>query len=236
MKITYALMGSNNDPTYLDFWPIVSKVWKIFFNITPVLGLITNEKEEIIYDEYGIIIKLNPIPNYSEGLLSQLVRFYLPKYLKGNCVISDIDMIPLSKKYFIDDLLKYNNNDFIIMSSHHPQTKDIKQYPMCYVAGNSEDFIQLFNLEDDWITFISKIPNMGWYTDQIHLHNIITNNKKIEFKFPKRQGGFYENRIDRVNWTYDVEKLKNGYYIDCHSLRPYKKNESEINKLINYIL
>ena len=49
MKINYVLMGSNNNPLYLDFWPIVSKVWKIFFNITPVLGLITNEKEEIIY-------------------------------------------------------------------------------------------------------------------------------------------------------------------------------------------
>jgi hypothetical protein len=33
----------------------------------------------------------------------------LPKYLHGNCIISDIDMIPLSKKYFIDDLKNFTD-------------------------------------------------------------------------------------------------------------------------------
>jgi hypothetical protein len=40
------------------------------------------------------------------------------------------------------------------------------------------------------------------------------------------------NRIDRINWEYDVDELKKGYYIDSHSLRPVSKYKLEIEKLI----
>jgi hypothetical protein len=235
MKIDYVLVGSNDNPLYLDFWPVISKVWKTIFNITPVLGYITKEKEEIIHDEYGIIIKFNNIEGYDDGLLSQLVRLYLPKYLNGNCIISDIDMIPLSKNYFINSLEEFSDSDFIVLSSHHPQTVNTNQYPMCYIAGNDTTFKKLFNLDDDWITFINKIPNFGWYTDQIHVFNVINQSNTINIKFPNRVGGFYENRIDRGNWRYDINLLKNGFYIDCHSLRPYNDYKNQINDLINLL-
>ena len=229
-------MGSDMNPLYLDFWPIVSKVWKDVFNITPVLGLIGDEESEIYNDGNGLVVKLKSIDGIDDGLLSQLVRLYLPKYLNGNCIITDIDMIPLSKKYFIDDLKNYSDDDFIIMSSHHSQTINIKQYPMCYVAGNDETFNKLFTLNDDWISFIKKIPLQGWFTDQLYLYDVINSNTKFNYKFPQRNGGFTNNRIDRAMWGYDVNKLKEGYYIDSHSLRPYSQYSEEINKLINYII
>ena len=228
-------MGSNNNPLYLDFWPIVSKVWKEVFNITPVLGLISDEETDIYDDGNGLVIKLKSIEGFDDGLLSQLVRLYLPKFLEGNCIISDIDMIPLSKKYFIDDLNDYSDNDFIIMSSHHPQTININQYPMCYVVGNDKIFKELFTLEDDWISFVKKIPHQGWFTDQLYLYDIINKNNNFNYKFTQRNGGFVYNRIDRINWRYDGNKIKEGYYIDCHSLRPYKQFTKEIDELIKYI-
>lgn len=229
-------MGSNLNPLYLDFWPIVAKVWKEVFNIIPVLGLISDEESEMYDDGNGLVIKLKSIEGYDNGLLSQLVRLYLPKYLNGNCIVSDIDMIPLSKKYFIDDLEQYSDDDFIIMSSHHYQIINTNQYPMCYVAGNDTTFKKLFTLNDDWETFIKKIPHQGWYTDQHHLYNMVNKTNNINYKFPERNGGFVENRIDRVMWNYDVNKLKDGYYIDCHSLRPYNQYSNEINKLIKLII
>lgn len=229
-------MGSNNNPLYLDFWPIVSKVWREVFNITPVLGLISDEETNIYNDGNGLVIKLKSIEGFDDGLLSQLVRLYLPKFLEGNCIISDIDMIPLSKKYFIEDLNEYSDNDFIILSSHHPQTIDTNQYPMCYVVGNDKIFKELFTLDDDWISFIKKIPSQGWFTDQLYLYNTINKNNNFSYKFPRRNGGFTNNRIDRIMWSYDVNKLKDGYYIDSHSLRPYSQYSEEINKLINYLI
>jgi hypothetical protein len=235
MKIDYALVGSNSNPLYLDFWPIISKVWKNVFNITPVLGLIGNEESEMYNDGNGLVIKLKSIDGFDDGLLSQLVRLYLPKFLNGNCIVSDIDMIPLSKKYFIDDLKLFSDDDFLIMSSNHPQTINLKQYPMCYVVGNDKTFKELFTLDDDWVNFIKKIPSQGWFTDQIYLYNVVNNNKNINYKFPERMDGFVKNRIDRSDWSYDVDKVKKGYYVDSHLLRPYNKHSKEIDKLIDFI-
>jgi hypothetical protein len=236
MKIDYALMGSDTNPMYLDFWPIVSKVWKKKFNITPVLGLITNEKEEIIHDEHGLIIKINPIQNYEISLLTQLVRLYLPKFLNGNCIISDIDMIPLSQEYFIDNLSKYDEDSLLVMSSNHPQTVNVKQFPMCYVAANDKTFKRIFNLEDSWQEFITKIQNNGWYTDQLYLYDKIMNSVGYDIILMERDDSYTLRRIDRGSWSYEEVKLKNGYYIDCHSLRPVSSHQKEINKLINILL
>ena len=236
MKIDYVLVGSTKNPLYLDFWPLISKVWKKRFNVIPVLGLIDDNQEELVEDDYGLILKVKEIENYDSSLLSQLVRFYLPKYLNGNCIISDIDMFPVSKKYFLDDLNGFENTDFIIMSSNHPQTFNTNQYPMCYVLGSDKNFKKLFNLDDTWEEFIKKIPNTGWFTDQTHLFNCIKKNTDINFKFPKRENGFIINRIDRSNWSYDENKIKDNFYIDCHSLRPYSNYPYEIDKLINILI
>lgn len=228
-------MGSTTDPDYLEFWPIVSKIWKKIFDIVPVLGLITNDVEINVNNEHGLVFNLPEINGYSNGYLSQFVRIYLPKFLNGNCIISDIDMIPLSKKYFIDDLENYSDDDFIIMSSHHPQTIGTNQYPMCYVAGSDYIFNELFDLNSTWQEFIEKIPNCGWFSDQMHLYNMVSTNKKINYKFPYRKGDFINDRIDRVSWSYDIKKLLLGEYVDCHSLRPYCEYKDEINKLINIL-
>ncbi len=46
-NIKYAIMGSDTNPMYLEFWPVVSKIWKEIFGIIPVLGLICNEDSEL---------------------------------------------------------------------------------------------------------------------------------------------------------------------------------------------
>ncbi len=235
MKIDYVLMGSNNNPLYLDFWPIVSKIWKEKFDITPVLGLITDDKNQIINDEFGIVYKFEKIEGYDDGLLSQLVRLYLPKLLEGVSIVSDIDIMPISQKYFKEDLKIYDKNDFLIMSSHHPQTTNKNEYPMCYIVGNNQNFNKLFNLNLDWEPFIKSIPNLGWYTDQKYLYDCVKKNKEINFVYPERENGFFLNRIDRINWSYDKEKLKNGFYIDSHLLRPYSFYKKEIDRLISLL-
>jgi hypothetical protein len=138
MKIKYAIHGSNNNPLYLDFWPVVAKVWKEKFNIIPVLGLVGNEESDLYDDGNGLVIKIKINESQDSALSSQIVRMFITKYLDGACIISDIDMIPLSKKYFIDEFDRYSKDDIIILSSHHPQTLRINQYPMCYVVGEGE--------------------------------------------------------------------------------------------------
>jgi hypothetical protein len=44
-----------------------------------------------------------------------------------------------------------------------------------------------------------------------------------------------DNRVDRSSWSYSPELVKEDYYIDCHSLRPYNQYKKEINKLIELL-
>ena len=122
MKIKYAILGSNMNPLYYDFWNIVSKVWKKKFNIIPVLGLICDEDSDFIETEYGLIKKFKSIPNISVALQSQIIRLYLPKFFKNDiCIMSDIDMMPLSIDYFVNNLIKYDDDKIIIHSSDNPE-------------------------------------------------------------------------------------------------------------------
>jgi hypothetical protein len=233
MKIDYVLVGSTENPLYLDFWPVISDVWKRVFNITPVLGLITNENSELYDDGNGLVVKFKQTQGQDAALSSQIVRMYLPKFLDGNCIISDIDMIPTSIPYFINQFEQFSDEDILVLSSHHWQTKGTNQYPMCYVAGNSKKLSEIFNLNGSWDEFYWSTPKEGWSTDQTFLYRCIENYGIDKVKFPYRS--FNNDRIDRPSWGYDINRLKNGDYVDAHLLRPYSQYKEHIDNLILHL-
>lgn len=239
MKIKYVIMGSNMNPLYYDFWPIISKTWKEIFNITPVLGLICDTDSDFIKDEYGLVKKFKSIDGIDDGLQSQIIRFYLPTLLDDICIISDIDMLPLSKKYFINNIENFNENKFYVMTSDNPECLINKEYQMCYNIGKPELFKEILNIENSWVDFLYKLKNLnyGWTTDQRYLYDMINeyNDKEKIVLLNRGFNGFANNRIDRAIWRYDVNSVLNGYYIDSHLLRPYKQYNLEINCLINLL-
>ena len=68
MKIDYCLLSSDENPFYLDFWPLVSKVWKLRFKIEPILIFIGKVP---IPNYYGTVILQPPIPDINLPLQSQ---------------------------------------------------------------------------------------------------------------------------------------------------------------------
>jgi hypothetical protein len=241
-------MGSDMNPLYLDFWPIISKVWKTYFNITPVLGLICDEDSDFYESEYGIIKKYKRIEGVSEALQSQCVRLHLNTILDGNVVISDIDMLPMSKKYFIEDVTNFDEDKLYVMSSDNGECNNNKEIPMCYNIGNSKTFVEFLNIDSDWNSFINKLhseneglpQHMVWTTDQRFLYRNLIGNENFEGRivFKNRGwgwGGRAEYRIDRIAWNYDESLVNQDYYIDCHLLRPYLDNKIEIDKLVNLL-
>lgn len=239
MKIKYAIMGSNMNPLYYDFWPVISKVWKEVFNITPVLGLICDTDSDFIQDEYGLVKKFKSIDGIDDGFQSQIVRFYLPSILDDVCVTSDIDMLPLSRKYFIDDITHFNESKFYVMTSDNPECLNNREYQMCYNIAKPEKFKDILRIEDSWLDFVNKLHNLGfgWTTDQRYLYEMINSYEDKNDIVLMNRGfrGFANNRIDRAIWRYNTNSVVNGEYVDSHLLRPYQQYKNEIDNLINLL-
>jgi hypothetical protein len=202
MNIKYALVSSNENPLYYAFWPIVAKVWKSW-GITPVLGLITSSVKDVVKneDEHGIVIKLPEINSEFSSCLSQLARLYITKYLDGNCIISDIDLIPVDFNYFKMCGEFITPTNIVYTSCDHPQgtkkTPDvndktfsyISQIIMSYILGHSDTLAKIFSTHlewSDWFKFCNNTPfdkevinTPFWFLDQQFLTRCILNNKDI---------------------------------------------------------
>ncbi len=245
-------MGSDTNPLYLEFWPIVSKVWLKLYNITPVLGLICDEDSDFYNDEFGIVKKFKKHDNIPIGMQAQCVRLYLSTIMDDVCVISDIDMITMSRKYFIDEISEFDDDKIYVMSSDHSECNANKEIPMCYNIGHSNIFEKFFNIRGNWDEFINKLndenlsqdlPNhMIWTTDQRFLYNKfkIENSDNEQIVYKNRGwnwgGGRADYRIDRAMWGYDENLINKDYYIDSHLLRPYSSHSEEINKIVEILL
>jgi hypothetical protein len=241
MNLDYVVVGCDTNPMYLDFWPIISKVWKTKFNITPVLGLICDEDSDLYEDDYGLVKKFKRINGITDSLQSQIIRIFLPTLLDGYCLISDIDMIPLSVEYFSVNSENGNKDNIIIYSSDNPECLENNMYPMCYISSHSDLFKTIFTKGESWDTFCNRINGGGgnWYTDQKYIFNIINDYHKEHNNcifLNRGWSGYANRRIDRGSWSYDPNKVSEGYYIDSHSLRPYNQYKNEIDNLVNLIL
>lgn len=242
MNLDYVLIGSDENTMYLDFWPTISKVWKKKFNITPILGLICDYNSEIYEDEFGLIKKFKKIENINTGFQSQIIRLYLSNFVNGNCIISDIDMMPLSKKYFEDSSrFLISKSNLVILSSDNPECLGDNMYPMCYVAAHSDTFKNVFDLNLSWDEFCLFLynRNQSWFTDQKYLYEKVNeyNNSTGNCIFLNRGwSGFADRRIDRGSWRFEPNLIKSEYYIDSHLLRPYAENKNEIDRLTSFVL
>lgn len=223
MKIDIALVSSNLNPTYLDFFPIVHKAWKDIVNVRCILVLIADSIPSHLssYKDDIILFNDKSVPDVFQ---SQCCRLLVPGTFKNkNVIISDIDMIPMQSTYFT--LQTCEDDEFVI---YRDEIKN--EYPMCYCLANSTTWNKLFgrytisDLYTECKKFIKEntgtISNNGWNYDQCKLYNIVS---KYEKKVILDDSKF--KRLDRMNLKTidDVLKIKHlikeNKFTDFHMVR-----------------
>lgn len=229
MNIDYIIISSNDNPLYYDFHDIVIEQWcklgfKVFF------AHITDIDSDIINTNYGLYKKFKSVNNIDSGFQSQVVRMYIPTLLPNkNFLISDIDMLPLNKQYFLD---RSDNipDDRILIYSGQPYD-NVPYYPMCYILAKGEIFKNDLNINmnyNDFIIKMSKYSNLDWNTDEKYFYQTTLSSENLIILRDRN----FKMRLDRGNWYYDQKKLMDGYYIDSHLLRPYNQYKNEIDKIL----
>jgi hypothetical protein len=241
MKIDYVVISSDSNPLYTDFYVPVSKAWNHFGYKTFMIE-ICDEDSEVFETDYGIYKKIKSVIN-NNGLQAQVSRLYAANLLDNkNILTSDIDMMPMSIKYFEDRAGGVSDDQILIYSGQPYKVNPF--YPMCYVLSNSNILSNALGITDlSFVEFVDylcenyKGDNVYvdggtiWNTDENFMYDKLS---KVDNKIVLTDRDF-SKRINRTN-RYDVDKLKGGYYIDSHLLRPYNQYKNEVDKLLNLIL
>jgi len=231
MKADYVIISSDDNPLYKDFYPIVAQRWKDLGYKTYYLNITDNTS--IDCNEYGVVHKIKKVEFIPTSFQSQVIRLFSSNFINGNLLMSDIDMLPISKDYFnkYDNELENNN---IILYSGQPYGVN-PYYPMCYVLGHSTTLKKYLNIDkisfEEYCKVLSEKIGIKWNTDEHFMYESLQPYKQF-LRIKQRD---FTRRINRPDWIYDTEKLSQGFYIDSHMLRPYSMYKDKIDKLISDI-
>jgi hypothetical protein len=238
MKIKYAVVSANNNSEYLDFWPYVAKAWKDLIGLEPILLYIDKEEPSAELSKHGKVFYLESIPEWSIVQQAQSIRFWAARLLDAPFIISDMDMLPISKKYYENGVSGIEDNGIVSYSSdviNYRWYKTNPQYPMCYLAGDPTSFINCLQLNDtdhkDFLRRLMKL-NIRFGTDQKFFYNqskVTTGYTLTHLSRGWIEEKYAVGRLDKAIWP------KNGYkadgYIDCHLPRPMIDHLEMCNEL-----
>jgi len=231
MKINYAIHASDDNSMYLDFWPLVSKLWKLKFNIEPIL--LHFGKSEVD-NTHGTVIKMNILEDYPVALQAQCSRYYYATTLAEDVgIISDIDMLPLSVYYFKEQIRNVGSEQYVHLN---PCFDTYPQVAACYHVAKGNTYSSVlgnYNTFEEYLNWATSIAGSGWCCDEVSSTHKIRNHHNQEiFTYISREGGQNGHRIDRPDWKYEVGLIKQDWYYDAHCPRPYSEHKQSIDEII----
>jgi len=237
LELKRVILSTNNNPLYIEFWPIVAPLWEAM-GLQPTLALIAYE-DCPIDTSIGDVIRFDPLPDVPESLQAQVIRLFLPiLFPQEGCLISDIDMIPISRSYFIEGASLCPDQGFLVYRNKAPGYEGGGRFPMCYLAAKGQVFSSIFGISD-----VGQIPDLirtwaragqGWNTDELMVYAYAKNWEKNGGNLICLNHGVGP-RLDRIRWNIDFNSLDISQYIDCHCPRPYSAYRDSINRVVEVI-
>lgn len=260
MRIDIALHSCDSNPMYLDFWPLVSKVWRLRMGIEPVLIYIDENHDIPIDTTYGRVFKLKPtadIPLYIQAVWG---RFWGATLFPDKvCIVSDIDMFPISKNYFITDIASIPDSKYVHLfpPTHRmpPRPRSVvrkkylvhleSHFPVCYHVGKGSVLASVLKLNENWDTSVRDLATFPlpsaetkrpqWGIDEMYTTSLLlAHPDQSIFVYQLRPYA----RIDRSRWVYSPYEIRDDLYGDCHSVRPLSdpENRSKVTALLALLL
>ena len=252
VKITKIITAINENDTYTGFIPLMSLAWQKLTQIEPVIGFVTfrNENDEFVkkIKKFGDVRLFEPIDNIDSGIQAKITRMYLAsskEFFEENCMIVDVDMIPLSKDV-MGVFEEAPENHLVKWGYDHPAfnegTPDYGKWPMDRTTASGKifnDIINPLNLE-----YRELLKSWGgckkhgkedvtlpfnMFSDESLLRLLYENWGERETKTYclsrlKLEDRLLCRRLDRAypeQWVGLLGKLRENKFIEMHGARPF---------------
>ena len=229
---------TNENDTYLPFWPTMAQHWKNFGgfdNIT--LGFVTErEEDDLLVSEmrqYGEVILIKPIKGIDIGIQSKVSRMYLSSQKTDEyCIIADIDMYILNKNFLWDNWFsKVEENKLLAVGGNSGcYVGDQKgKFPMAFTTAKGDVWSEIINpnnlnyedLLNSWYTlkvcdmYESTGNEFGKFSDESLLRGLI---------------GLWGNYGGTLSYDHPkVKHIKRDDWAGCHAMRRIDRINWSVN-------
>lgn len=250
---THVLLAVNHYPEYYSCYPLVKLAWERIIGLKCVLVFVGDKVPKYLSSIENNIIHIQETQH--SVFFAQNARLVLPAYLnvEGSILISDIDMAPLSRSFFIQPPLLPTDEGFLTYRDVLIETD--RQVAMCYNSAPRriwQDLLGDFYVPDpkDALRRMLKVcgqhdgqsGGLGWFFDQKFLYHRLTSPRKFNWYINKDLESKFK-RLDRIFGETNLRQwVHQGFYnkesfTDFHLLMPNEKymeiNEQIIFEYIN---
>jgi hypothetical protein len=166
--IDIVTLSCNDDPVYWEFWNPISKHWKQKFGIHPVL-FYYGKDNPALSEEHGTVVRHDVIEGVPDYVAATWGRFWVTKFFPNKmCLISDIDMFPLSRKFFLEtanprfDCYTHLNADAYHVGDFECWKSDGITVPVCYHLATAEMLNAVYRFSESYDDEMTKLMNRDY--------------------------------------------------------------------------
>lgn len=252
MKLDCVLVACNDNPKYLDFWPLVKQAWWLIAKLPCILVYVGEALPEALANDMAVR-HFKPIHGWPTATQAQCIRLLYPALLKceGAVMLSDMDMIPMQRNFFVNGFNQFEDTQIVSLRGIDEHDKQVY---ICYVGATPKVWSAIFHIETEedirstmtkWSSIESdgEHGGIGWCTDQVILYMAF---KAIQGMNPALVGLIpwtqEFNRLDRgdpkswMDWNDTVSAdIAKTEYIDFH-MPPYNPFYPRLIQILNHRL
>lgn len=254
-----AILSTNEDALYLDFWPIVSWAYKAL-GIPCELIFLTERQEDDPFvtrlREHGKVTLQPPVNMIPQSAQAKLCRYWQAMQYDDVSYVDDIDLLPLSREWILSKTQDRPKDHLLLVGR---EVYGTTQVPASQMTAEGHVWRALFNPQGlgwrAWLESLKGYPGhaniesrayhegYSYSTDQAELGQPLFSDEALLVHLRKIHPvpEFHVTRdahpgihtVDRDGWNIDADKLWKGGYFSAHLIRPYKEHKNSIAKVLS---
>lgn len=248
------VLSCDDNPKFLDFWPLVRRAWTVVFKVEPILALVGSDpfQSSPIGNTY-YLKTAEGVPIQNQG---KVARYWLASHFNDQktTLINDIDLMPLTKQLVSYLLFGRPSGALATLGSELYTGPEAGKFMAGHVTTEASSWRKLVNPSnlawEEWVrsfvgikkfdhkedisrTVPSEDPDC--FSDEsllrylLSVNPIPTHHKCMPF-WP-----YSERALDRADWQFDAGRLARGDYVEAHLPRPRQEHADKIEPLITYL-